>query len=135
MRRSTQLVRLIPIGATLIATSLVYANYAAADYDDGVTVIGTSFTREPHEYYCLADCWFDAHFPLINTCGKTASSRLRFQRDLLPDETVREYDNFSTCTNFYWDNFHSEAGHGHHLDGKVTSGTGNEHFFYTDTHF
>jgi hypothetical protein len=135
MRRSTKIVRLVPVGVALVVGSLITANSAFANYDDGVKTVGTSFTRESHEYGCaFSGCYFDAHFPLTQTCTKTASSRLRFQRDLQPDQTVRESDNFTTCTNYYWDNFHSEANHAHHMDGKVTSGTGKEHFFYTDTH-
>lgn len=126
---------MIPICAALIGAGLVWAGSAEANYDDGITTVGTDFTREPHEYLCyFSDCYFDAHFPLIYTCGKTASSRLRFQRDLLSDETVREYDNFTGCANWYWNDFHSLANHGHHMDGKVTYRVGQEHVFYTDTH-
>ena len=122
--------------ATAIAVFGAGAAYAAnGNFDDGNTTITTSFTREPSEAYCgsSSGCYFDAHFPLT-TCSKTASSRLRFQRDAQPDATVREKDNFTSCTNYYWDNYRSQDNHGHHMDGAVTSGTGAEHFFYTDTH-
>ena len=126
-----------PLALAAVTTGVVaFSSGAYANYDDGNTTITTSFTREAHEQYCYADnyCTSDFHFPLISTCTKTASSRVRFQRDALPDETEAEKDNFTTCTNYYWDNFRSESSHGHHMDGKVTSGTGKEHFFFTDEH-
>jgi hypothetical protein len=123
------------MGLAISGIALSSAASAAGSLDGGVRIVGTSFTRDAREAYCgrSSGCTYDAHFPLdTGSCGKVASARLRFQRDLLPDVTQAAFNNYSSCANYYWNDARSKDNHGHHMDAKVSSGTGKVHFFYTD---
>lgn len=129
---STKIVKAAPVALAVAAASLIFTDTASAlSWDDGVTTVGREYKREPKVMGCHLTCRFDAHFPLT-TCNKRASERLRFDRLLLPDTTVRSYSNYTSCTNYYWDNFRSVDSHSHHQDAKVATGSGKVHFFYTD---
>ena len=103
--------------------------FAIDSVQEDVTV-GTSFTRQPSEVFCVDTGGCDdivwTH-SFNSACSKTADVRLRYQRDAQPDLTQKEDANFSGCTAKSWTQG-SEFWHGHHQDAKVTSGSASMHF-------
>lgn len=120
--------KMVVFGASVAVAGIGFFPAVADAYTANVNV-GTGFTRMPDELFCFegGGCTSKWDHTLATNCDKIASARIRFQRDLLPDETVRSHYDYTGCDTWGW-TFTQENGHAHHYDGKVTSGSATMNF-------
>ena len=123
-------VKRIVAGATGVSAAVaLLALPVLATGEESVTV-GTSWTRQSNDIVCFQDCGtVDWTHKLNSACYKIAYARLRYVRDLQPDETHASSQALTDC------DVHSyrhgvDAGRPHHQDGRVTYGSAGMTFGY-----